>query len=449
MEELWTQERVLALAPDPASAKAGQGLCSPRKWVSLGRNESAVWGECQGSGAKPYQVQVDLREVAFKCSCPSRKFPCKHGIGLMLIHADGGVTAEEAPEWVKQWLDSRAQRQAKKAEKTVEVSPEKLVERAESQAQRREKRLGRVMQGMEELGVWLEDMVRSGLAAAPGKGFGYFDERAKRLVDAQAPGAARMVTEIGSAAVSGQGWQRRVLERAGLAYLLTRATAKIEEMPEGLKEDVLAALGVPVAKEMLEAQPAVKDVWQVIGREVEIEANLKAQRTHLFGLTTQRPALLLDFAFGASGLDGSVPLGTLFPAELAFYPGHSIRAVVKVRGEDVAPLTDLHGFESLGAMLDAHATLLAEQPWLGEIGVPVKGLTPVLEEGRWIVVDQMGDALPMSVRGRSGWVALACSGGAAAAMGVCTDGRGVRPLSMIAENAFVDLAAVGQQEGQG
>ena len=80
----WTPEQIVALAPDAGSVKAGRELATARKWVSLGRSEQAVWGECQGSGAKPYQTKIDLSEPAFQCSCPSRKFPCKHALGLLL-----------------------------------------------------------------------------------------------------------------------------------------------------------------------------------------------------------------------------------------------------------------------------------------------------------------------------------------------------------------------------
>src|SRR6476469_9727229 len=85
MSETWTSDRIIALAPDPSSAKAGRELANPRKWVTLGLNEAAIWGECQGSGSKPYRTQIDLIEPAFKCSCPSRKFPCKHALALFLL----------------------------------------------------------------------------------------------------------------------------------------------------------------------------------------------------------------------------------------------------------------------------------------------------------------------------------------------------------------------------
>src|SRR5678815_5061397 len=102
---------VLDLAPDASSASAARGCSNPGKWVTIGRSDVALWGEFQGSGSKPYQTQVDLREPAFKCSCPSRKFPCKHGLGIMLIFASGenAIAQAKRPQWVDEWMSTRAQ----------------------------------------------------------------------------------------------------------------------------------------------------------------------------------------------------------------------------------------------------------------------------------------------------------------------------------------------------
>lgn len=75
-----TEEQILQLAPDDSSVKAGKGLATLSKWVLRECSGRAVWGHCQGSGKNPYQTVIDLNDIAFKCSCPSRKFPCKHGL---------------------------------------------------------------------------------------------------------------------------------------------------------------------------------------------------------------------------------------------------------------------------------------------------------------------------------------------------------------------------------
>ena len=100
-------EQVIALAPDASAAQSSRGLAHTRQWLRLAQGPSAIWGECQGSAAQPYQTQVDLNGPAIQCSCPSRKRPCKHGLGLLLLYAAQPDRFEPAapPAWVKSsWL---------------------------------------------------------------------------------------------------------------------------------------------------------------------------------------------------------------------------------------------------------------------------------------------------------------------------------------------------------
>ncbi|AQZ60458.1 unnamed protein product [[Actinomadura] parvosata subsp. kistnae] len=107
---------MLALAPDASSQKAAQGVAAAGKWALRGTTGTVLYGECKGSGAKPYLAAVDLTEPAYRCSCPSRKFPCKHALGLLLLwSADGVPEQPAAPQWVTEWLDGRAERAAKSA----------------------------------------------------------------------------------------------------------------------------------------------------------------------------------------------------------------------------------------------------------------------------------------------------------------------------------------------
>src|SRR5262245_16875069 len=158
----WTAEQILALAPDAPSAKAGQGLATARKWQALGADEQAAWGLCQGSGKDPYQTQIDLTEPAFRCSCPSRKFPCKHGLGLFLLLATQPAAFKEKrpPDWVVEWVASRAKRAQQRVEKQEKVEAGEKTVDAAAQAKRAASRDAKVTTGLQELEVWLRDIAR-------------------------------------------------------------------------------------------------------------------------------------------------------------------------------------------------------------------------------------------------------------------------------------------------
>lgn len=120
-------------------------------------------GIVRESGKNPYQTQVDLQNIAFKCSCPSHKFPCKHSLGLLFLYASQPdlFTTGEEPDWVKEWLEKRAgkaEEKKEKADKPVDV---------EAQAKRQEARHKKVLNGVDDLQGWLKDLVRSGLLNVP------------------------------------------------------------------------------------------------------------------------------------------------------------------------------------------------------------------------------------------------------------------------------------------
>lgn len=79
------QKAIEAAAPDQASLSAAIKLLKPALWSGLSGSADGklIWGDCQGSGANPYRLAVDLDNVGSKCTCPSRRFPCKHALALM------------------------------------------------------------------------------------------------------------------------------------------------------------------------------------------------------------------------------------------------------------------------------------------------------------------------------------------------------------------------------
>lgn len=436
-----TSEQILALAPDSSSAQSGRGLANPRKWVSLGQSEVAAWGECQGSGKDAYKVQIDLREPAFRCSCPSRKFPCKHGIGLLLLLATqpAALASGAPPAWVAEWLDKRDQSAQKKAAAPAEAKPA-TARQAASRARTLSAREAKVADGLAELERWLRDQVRQGLAAAQGRGPAAWDALAARMVDAQAPGLAGMLRDMAGVPASGEGWQGRLLEQIGLAHLLLEGYKRREQLPPDLHQELRTQIGWEQKKEAVPLEQAVRDGWIALGQHVVEEDRLRHQRIWLWGSATGRAAVLVDTAPAGHPLERSLVVGTLLDAELAFFEGsYPLRALLVQRHAAPRPAEALPGYATLDEGLDACAAALARNPWLERFPLPLHQVTPQRAGERWLLADAAGRALPLAARGSQGWRLLALSGGRPLTLFGEWDGAALTPLSAWAEGRMLLL----------
>ena len=441
----WTSERVLSLAPDSASASAGQALASAKKWSGTARSERSLWGLCQGSGKDPYQTRVDLSEPAFKCSCPSRKFPCKHGLALLLLFAkdESSFKSQTEPGWVAEWLDARRERVEKQTAK-ADAAPKPVD--TEAQAKRAAQRESRVQDGIATCRIWLDDLARRGLAAAQQEKTAYWSNLAARMVDAQAPGIARHVADLPMLIASGEGWEIRTLDALGRLHLLLKAGEQLATLPPDLALDVRTTLGWNQSKDEALAGDGIADRWLAVGQIVEDDDRVRVRRTWLVGRKTRRRALLLDFAAGAAPLPATAASGTEFDAELAFYAGRlPLRAQPKSRGEaaPLGPDLDSVADASINDALHRYAEALGANPWLPRWPLLRRptGLTRVAD--RWCLLDAHNHALPIQPLFAAGpglWRLLAISGGRPVTILAEWDGIVALPLSAIDTDGLHDLA---------
>ncbi|MBS0659031.1 MAG: SWIM zinc finger family protein [Verrucomicrobia bacterium] len=445
----FTPDQVLALAPDASSAKAGQGLAKPGVWQRVGRDPRSLWGECQGSGKDPYRTQVDLHGPAFQCSCPSRKFPCKHGLGLLLLHAGRPDFAAEAaaPPWVVEWIAKReasAEKKAAKAEaEAAPPDPETAARRAEQREKRSARREDRVRAGLEELQIWLDDTMQAGLAAARTRPSAHWDGLAARMIDAQAPGVARWLREVPTLLAGGTDWAGRTLSHLGRLQLLLHAFGRIDQLPPPLQADVRGALGWNPAEEDWAAGERVRDDWQVVGQRVEDDGQIRAQRTWLLGANTGRSALSWSFAAGGQPLDVSLVPGTVFAGELQFLPGAVPRRARTGARAEGKSIPQVRGVGGIAEALAASARTLAENPWAGREPWLLRAVVPVpAEGGGWLrEADGQGVRLARCFAGL--WTLLAISGGAPIEVFGEWDGEAFEPLGAWAEGEYVDFRAEG------
>ncbi|HEY9880564.1 MAG TPA: SWIM zinc finger family protein [Leptolyngbyaceae cyanobacterium] len=444
MQTQWTSEQVLALAPDAASAKNGRGLASVHKWVSLGTTPAAVWGECQGSGKNPYRTQIDLSEPAFRCSCPSRKFPCKHGLGLFLLLAEQpqGFTQQEPPDWVAEWLASRTQRDQKQAQKQVEQKEQGADPQA--QAKRTAARQQKISAGLQELRLWLEDRVWQGLATLPQESYPFWDGMAARMVDAQAPGLARRLRDLAGAVHSGPSWCDMTLAGMGQLYLVLEGYERLEALPLQVQADLRMQIGWPVSQEEVLAGKAHADLWLVLGQRTLLEDRLRVRRTWLYGLGRSTSALLLDFAYGQQPFEQTLLPGTCLEAELVFYPSaYPLRALVKTRQEAVPLSKAPPGHGEIKDAIASYSQAFTACPWIEQFPLLLQSVVPLCDGERWLLQDAQGVVLPLAkgMDSQQRWQLLALSGGHPLTLLGEWDGAGLLPLSVWVEETFYGLAS--------
>ncbi|MEZ4527115.1 MAG: SWIM zinc finger family protein [Desulfobacterales bacterium] len=410
----YTKDQVIALAPDASSMTAAKKLASRSKWPLLGHSDEAVWGHCQGSGGKPYEVRIDLNGPAFKCSCPSRKFPCKHALALFLLHADGsGAVAEQpVPDWVSDWLDKRKSREKAR----VSRAEEKAAKPAEPEtiAKKQDKRIETMTSGLNDCELWLRDLVANGLASLPGQGYAVWENAAARLVDAQVPGAAGMVLQMAQITARGSGpWLRDLTILMGKLYLLIKAFQRFRELPEDRQADVRTVAGWPIDRDTVMANgKTVAGTWAVVGESIRDSAKMKEQRVWLREVSTQTAALVLSFSYGGQPPDVSLVPGTCLDAELIFYPGsHPLRALVAKRISAPRPMEEMRGEKTIAQALEKYAEAVSLNPWTMLYPLVIENLVPRVVENRLFFFDKENRRIPAHASFRELWECLALSGG--------------------------------------
>lgn len=402
-----TEDQILTLAPDEASRKSGKDLANLSRWVTKGASGLALWGEAQGSGSKPYQTQVDLSTIAFKCSCPSRKFPCKHGLGLLLLYSrhQNTFTDSNAPAWVTEWLSKRAQKEEKKA-----ILEERPVDEA-AQAKRQQARQQKVANGIEELRLWIKDIVRNGILNMPDKGFGWFESMAKRMVDAQAPGLANLIRNLGETNFYAEGWQTNFMNQLLAIFMVTEGFKNSSAVNEALQQDIRTWIGFSQSQEELKEQTGITDTWLVLAKQVSEADNISTERNWLYGTTSNQYALVLQFIVRGQGAQITITPGMFIRAELIFFPSVvPLRAIVKGQ---ISANTPRH-FKSFTNWQEVAATetdLSSQLPVRSERPYIVQQLKPVHYNNQWWLQDTSYNMMEFKNSHKSIWKLLSFSGG--------------------------------------
>ncbi|SFE41623.1 SWIM zinc finger [Paenibacillus algorifonticola] len=173
-----------SLAPNAAAIKNGQGLVKKKSFVQLNRSEEGelLFGQCSGSGKSNYECSVDFiipEKPTFRCTCPSRQFPCKHGLGLLYAYTDGlSFEVAPIPEDIiskREKAEKRVENKAQKENSDEPPKPKKVNKTA------LKKKIASQLEGLDVLEKLILSLIRSGLGTIDSKMLKAIQEHVKQL----------------------------------------------------------------------------------------------------------------------------------------------------------------------------------------------------------------------------------------------------------------------------
>ena len=441
-----TPQKITSYAPDPGTAQRATRIAHAPIWFSLEGNGRAIWGT-YGYELDPFKVSVDFEGPAFRCTCPVRRKPCKHGIALLLVFAknnDAFKVMSDPPEWVTTWLQKRDERGKKRRNITVEVKRTLEEEKAlaEKRKANRDKRLEKMTDGLDELENWLTDLFRQGLATLENHSHEYWDDLQSRMADASLTGISKRLRQL-PLLMSQEDWHEPLLAELGDIYLIVKGFRNIKNLPEPLQDDLLSLSGVNFKKADVLEGLSQSDYWLVAGQTIkQEEGNLTVRRTWFVGEATKQNVMVLDFAWGGT-FEASYKLGTVVEGEVAFYPSAYPQRVLFKNFTLADRPFDLHnGYSTFSAFATDYAKAIGQFPWLSHFPAFLKEVVPVpnsLRDDTFVLVDSERKQLPTTADEELGWKMVAMNAGHPSSIFGVWDGHSFEPLSAVVNGQFRPL----------
>jgi len=480
----WSAEQIESVASSAAAVTAAHPVATPSRWRDLGADERVLWGSFHGSGTEPYDTAVDHIGVGFRCTCPSRRVPCKHALALLIMWSREQVPPGVPVGETDRWAQRRAERASHHGDDehdghepdatpaTTDVDddppgrddPPPVPDRDAARNERVEK----MMEGLTELDRWLDDRIRTGLADPALARYSTWDDLAARLVDAQAGSLANRIRRLAGLVGATPTWHDDVLAELGLLHLLSQAGRRLGTLPAPLADAVATTVGWHVRRADVLAGVPDTDRWVVAGRSDHREDRIEVRRHWLRGERSGRWALVLSFAAYQQSLDDSLVVGTAIHADLHRYPGPALRALVGTRHAEPAatifreeadaglPIGQPPGQTIEDASAEVGRMLVAE-PWLDRVPTSVTAAVVHRRDHRtagdtWSIGDHTG-SLPIldrrgpteaAPRGASSDVdpvtmLLALSGGRPVDLTIEWTPHGIVPLAVHLDGRTIDI----------
>lgn len=381
-----SEKEILSLAPNAAAVGNARKISAGGGFIRRMRSadDSFYMGECKGSGKSNYIVSgdyIDEDKPVYRCSCPSRQFPCKHSLALMFeIAAGKEFEPGEIPQDI---LDKRERKEAKEAkreqkkEQLANMSEEEKAAAASKSARAskaaKSKKIRKQLEGLEWMKKMTDQLLLSGLASMGSVSLKSYKDLSRQLGDYYLPGPQvlfnRLIIEIEEyhKDQDSRHYKRAVEALKRLRALEKKAKSYLEEKlendrPEANEDILFEALGGIWKLEQLCALGLEKEnasLIQLSFEEIYEEARkeyidkaywLDLESGEISYTANYRPLKALKYVKQEDSC-----FALLFVPKLCYYPGGLNR---RIRWES-ARLAEIGEEELLKARRHAHQEIEA------------------------------------------------------------------------------------------
>lgn len=204
-----TEQQILAFAPNATAASNGKKISQKGGFVKLMRtsDNTLYIGECAGSGKNNYITSADYIDQAspiFRCSCPSRQYPCKHSLALLYeILAGKEFSICEVPEDIIKKREKKMAKDNKTAKPESEMTEEELKKAEKKKAaaaktakNARIKKLKNQLKGLDLADKMTDSLVMAGLGTIGGASLETYQEIARQIGDYYLTGPQKLCNQL-------------------------------------------------------------------------------------------------------------------------------------------------------------------------------------------------------------------------------------------------------------
>lgn len=188
------KNKILTMSPNTSAISNAKKICSSGAFEKLAHSSDDTFymGECKGSGKSNYIVSADFideENPVIRCSCPSRQFPCKHGLALLFEIADEKTFEEcEIPEDILAKREKKEKLKAKKEKESAEGTEKVKKAPSKTSTAARTKKINKQIEGLDLIKKITSQLLKVGLSTMGTVSLKEYKDIVKQLGDYYLPG---------------------------------------------------------------------------------------------------------------------------------------------------------------------------------------------------------------------------------------------------------------------